>query len=505
MKNEVNEENEVKEISEKIKQILTNKESVLKDLIGVGTFAKVYKIFLPEKNKNFALKVISKNYPKNVINLCLNFLKNVKQPFFAKFYKYFEDDKNYYIIMEYYQFNLNHFIKEKMEIKDIFKIIEKLNAILFELNSKNMFLRNIKPENIFIINNNGNLNENFEIILSDCCNANLVLYHQYHKHFSFKKYLAPEIKNCQGIDVKSDIWSVGKLFYYMLFSKYLSGEESDFDFFYSIKNEGFKNFLFGLVETNISSRTTWEKYFEDFTKFKNEISDKDYDDIIDHQKIISKNILFDPTTDFYNIVIELTELSKKEYVNNDILYPQDFDIRGNRQPYEYSNNQKRGNLYYYPPIGWTGIGLNITKYDNWEIKCGKINKKGEWCVAYHGTSLENAKNIIIEGLKEGKRQHYQAHKDQEGNQIGTGVYFTPHIETAELYSKSCNGIKCVFMCRVNPEKMKKIPNKEIYVVNDPKSDAIPYRLLIKKCCNHLLDKNRILKTKIKHVLKKYKK
>ena len=59
---------------------------------------------------------------------------------------------------------------------------------------------------------------------------------------------------------------------------------------------------------------------------------QNYDDIIDLPNISKKNILFQPTTDFFNIVIELTKLSKKEYVNNDILYPQDFNVRGNRQP-----------------------------------------------------------------------------------------------------------------------------------------------------------------------------
>jgi serine/threonine protein kinase len=350
-----------------------------------------------------------------------------------------------------------------MEIKIICKIIEKLNAILLELNSKNMIFRNLKPENIFIVNNNGNLYKNFEIILSDCCNSYLFLYNQYDKNFSLNQYFAPEINKSQGVDKKSDIWSLGKLFYHMLFSTNLTYEEPDFDFFNCIKNVTFKNFLFGLVEKEINLRTTWEKYFEDFTKLKNEISDKNYDDIIDLSiinSILSINILFEPTTDFLNITKELTELSNKEYMNSDILYPQDFDIRGNRQPYEYSRNQKRGNLNYYPPIEWTGIGLNITKYDDWRIKCGQINKEGEWCVAYHGTSLENAKSIIIEGLKEGKRQHYQNYKDKEGNQIGTGVYFTPYIEIAEYYSKSYFGIKCVFMCRVNPEKMKKTPKNE---------------------------------------------
>lgn len=498
MENKIVEVDEVKEISELINKNLANMESVMKDLIGKGAFARVYKICLSEKNKKFALKVISKNFPKNLINPYLNFLKNVKKPFFAKAYEFIEDENNYYIIMEYYQFNLNHFIKEKMEIKNIFKIIEKLNVILFELNSKNIIFRNIKPENIFIVNNNGNLDDNFEIILSDCCNAYLFLYNQYNKHFSFNNYLAPEISHNKGIDKKSDIWSLGKLLYNMLFFEYLTGEESDFDFINCIKNEEFKNFLFGLVKKEIISRTTWEKYFEDFIKFKNEISDKNYDDIIDLPKILKKYILFQPTTDFFKIKIELTDLSKKEYVNNGILYTKDFDVRGNRQPNEYSSSQKRGNLYYFPPIGWTGIGLNITKYDNWRIKCGKINKEGEWCVAYHGTCLENAKNIIIEGLKEGNRQHYQDYKDKEGNQIGTGVYFTPHIEIAEIYSKPCYGIKCVFMCRINPEKMKKIPNHEFYVVNDPNTDAIPYRLLIKKGCKRLHNKNITKTIKKKH-------
>ena len=491
-----NDVNEVKEISELIKQKLEYKESVIKDLIGVGTIAKVYKIFIPERSKNFALKVISKSFPKNLINPFLNFIKNIKKPFFAKAYNYIEDENNYYIIMEYYQFNLNHFIKEKMELKNIFKIIEKLNAILFELNSKNMYFRNIKPENIFIVNNNGNLDDNFEIILSDCCNAYLALYIKYNNCFYYNNYFAPEINTSQGFDKKSDIWSLGKLLYYMLFFKYLTAEESDFDMIYCIKNEGFKNFLFGLVEENINERATWEKYFEDFTKFKNEISDKNYDDIIDVPKINSNlktSILFQPTTDFFNIIIELTKLSKKEYVNNDILYPEDFDIRGNRQPYEYSRNQKRGNLYYFPPIGWTGIGLNVTKYDDWEIKFGKINKEGEWCVVYHGTSLENAKNIIIEGLKEGDRQSFKDAKDKEGNQVGTGVYFSPNILIAEQYSKSCNGIKCVFMCRANPEKLKKIPGVDYYVVNDPLNDVIPYRLLIKKACKITFAKNIIQK------------
>ena len=76
----------------------------------------------------------------------------------------------------------------------------------------------------------------------------------------------------------------------MLFFKYLEDRESDFDYINCIKNEEFKNFLFGLVKEEVKSRTTWEKYFEDFTKFKNKISDQKYDDIFGFPIILNKNI-----------------------------------------------------------------------------------------------------------------------------------------------------------------------------------------------------------------------
>ena len=41
--------------------------------------------------------------------------------------------------MEYYQYNLNYFMKGLMQINHIFKIIEKINTILLELNSKKLF------------------------------------------------------------------------------------------------------------------------------------------------------------------------------------------------------------------------------------------------------------------------------------------------------------------------------------------------------------------------------
>jgi hypothetical protein len=51
------------------------------------------------------------------------------------------------------------------------------------------------------------------------------------------------------------------------------------------------------------------------------------------------------------------------------------------------------------------------------------------------------------------------------------------IEIVESYSTPYNGVLCVFICRVNPEKIKKVHHNSIYVVNEPSMDVISYRLL----------------------------
>ena len=458
-------------------------EQDMKKLIGVGPIGKVYSITFSQENyKNLALKVIPKEIPKNKFMPYVNFMKNFKKPYLAKMYSYFEDNKYYYIIMENYKYNLNNIIKDGISLKNIFKIFDKLNTYLTYLNAKNIIFRNIKPENIFIINNNGNLDEDFDIILSDCFSGYLMLYPKYDIG---KNYFAPETKIDNIINEKSDIYSLGKLLFYMIFNVFL--QDSDFIInersIQCIKDEKFRKFILSLLEKDIKKRLSWFVYLKDFANLKNEFYNKNKNEIIDLSKLDTLNELnglFKLSDEFDNIVIKLTELSKEQYVNENILCPEDFDKRGNRHPFEYSRNQKRGNELYDPPLGWTGIGLNITKYDYWKLKCGKSNTKGEWCVAYHGTNITNAKNIIMKGLEKGIRQNYENHLDKYGNQIGEGVYFSPKIEIAERYSVPYLGIKCVFMCRVNPEKMKVPHQKEIYIINDPDIDIIPYRLLIKK-------------------------
>jgi hypothetical protein len=86
---------------------------------------------------------------------------------------------------------------------------------------------------------------------------------------------------------------------------------------------------------------------------------------------------------------EFQELCNLKEIHSDVimggckLSKNQLDPAGNRSD-GWAENEERGGKPYYPPIGWTGIGLKVLdKYENNEW-VGFINSIDEWCVAYHG-------------------------------------------------------------------------------------------------------------------------
>ena len=138
-----------------------------------------------------------------------------------------------------------------------------------------------------------------------------------------------------------------------------------------------------------------------------------------------------------------------------------------------------GGKKYDPPKGYFWIGLNIEKYGKDKTWIGKSNQKGEWPIAYHGVGARSiynkARSMIKNNLVPGKTSYY-----------GTGVYFGREIKVADEYAKACqdfNEYYIVFMCRVNPEKLKIVrKNPEYWLLEgNGKGEYIrPYRLLVKE-------------------------
>ena len=186
-------------------------------------------------------------------------------------------------------------------------------------------------------------------------------------------------------------------------------------------------------------------------------------------------------------------------LNNVILSPNIFETEFCKDQNEWpKKNLMRGGKQYYPPYGWYGIGLRVSKkYGkslNW---LGNENEYGEWAVAYHSVGKDNVfdkiVNIICGNLKdeEGRLYKYEYNVNTNKNKYpfcGEGVCLFPNIEDAAKFSdKTSLGIfnikfQFVFMSRVNPNKIRSpngFPTK--WILRGNNDEIRPYRLLIKIC------------------------
>ena len=237
-------------------------------------------------------------------------------------------------------------------------------------------------------------------------------------------------------------------------------------------------------------------------KFDVQVSQALLQDFIDENKNLPvvKKPYVDPflniDDNFENLVNKLIQISKdakntkvklEPLVEGIKLNVSLFDPQGNRSD-GWPVGEKRGGMEYNAPIGWVGHGLRVSKkYDNGDDTwLGMKNTKGEWCVAYHGTNIKFAKSILQTNLRPGSMQ---VHEDCDNinercslKKVGVGIYVSPLVNTAEMYSEECDNYKCMFMCRINPTKFRTCEdtNKEYWVVNPSEEDIRPYRLLIKK-------------------------
>ena len=198
---------------------------------------------------------------------------------------------------------------------------------------------------------------------------------------------------------------------------------------------------------------------------------------------------------------EFSDLQNLKEIHTEVIFgackltKNQLDSRGNRID-GWGINEERGRLKYYPPIGWTGIGLKVLdKYDqgnnDW---IGMDNKEGEWCVAYHGVGrYQNSEQVKkVTGLiyksefKPGGNQCHENHDDinHPGNKVGEGVYCTPFVNVAEQYAgiSNINGksYKIVLMARVKQSAIRTCEDqKDYWVVNGSKDEIRPYRILYK--------------------------
>ena len=178
------------------------------------------------------------------------------------------------------------------------------------------------------------------------------------------------------------------------------------------------------------------------------------------------------------------------------LSPGIFDSNFNKY-YDNINQvaQKRGGEDYISPLKWTAYGINVLgKYDFGDNKwLSNDGDAGEFSVAYYGINNLNLNNIqmmrnimsLMGNLESGKTFVEDINLRNPGQKCMSGAYFYKNPSFAENSSEKINiggfEYKIMFMCRVNPSKIRQPQNFPDCWILSPTPDEIrPYKILIKK-------------------------
>ena len=206
------------DIDEKNNTIINYNSFEILELIGGGSFGKVFKVKLKGTDKIFAMKVLNKGYliKKKLLRYAItecNVLKQSNCPFIIKLHYSFQTPENLYMILDYcpigdlsYQIQLNLF--EEDEAK--FYIAELILAIEY-LHQHDIIYRDLKPENI-LIDADGHVKLADFGLAKENVSSNVP-----NKTFcGSPQYLSPEMLSKEGTTKSSDIYGIGAILFELI-------------------------------------------------------------------------------------------------------------------------------------------------------------------------------------------------------------------------------------------------------------------------------------------------
>ena len=346
-----------------------------------GEQPKIYKFYEAHntaENKEISLKVLNKKNSEEdddeidteffleQMKNEKNFLKEFDSDYIIKFYNEF-DNNNYYILeLEYFDTSLRERISGNPPLEtgrlDAFKkyVITLVNA-LKELKKKNIIHRNIKPDNIFVIESDDDPDNDFEIKLG---NFDCAIYKKDAKNskpMGTILYSAPEIIKNLEYDEKSDYWSLGIVLFELYFGcfpfdpyasvhkvkRIIEGKE---DFIYRKSYIPTLDVLFKrLLCINPSERMSFEELC----------------DFIENKNFLKKDYCFDDNEKYREIYEKIKLEEQIEYPSNSL---ESFDPSVGQMINEilnffktenYSGNIKMNDIDFEPQIKFN----NIIYYD----------------------------------------------------------------------------------------------------------------------------------------------
>lgn len=203
---------------------------ILTSVIGHGGFATVYKATNVLYNFEFAIKVVCKSSISESVNSTylaeVNSLTKLDHPNVIRLYDFFSEDDNMFLVLEYCsggtledKINRNELITKEDKIRVCSQIISAIKYC-YEMKIAH---RDIKAANV-LFDCNG------RVKVSDFGLSGFINHGSFtNEHKGTLSYLAPEVCQRGFFDpFKSDIWSLGVLFYRMFTSNFpFEGKSKD--------------------------------------------------------------------------------------------------------------------------------------------------------------------------------------------------------------------------------------------------------------------------------------
>ena len=357
--------------------------------IGKGAYSTVYKAYHNDLSKIFAVKEINISIHKKNIERFREeiFLMNkLNHQNILKLYETIEDDNYIYLILEYCENgDLKNFLnKRPMKEKNVRKFMKQIVSGLQYLNNKNVYHRDLKPQNIL-------LTKDYTIKISDfglakTCESDTLL----DTICGSPMYMAPEIMKYKKYDTKADLWSLGVIFYQMLTGKTpytarshselmsnIENQEIIFPKYICVTKEGL-DLLLKLLQKKSDERMTWDELFKHEwlcneniehlfqTTRINDLNNSIFNKKINDAQNNARNDAYDAQNDAYNDVQNDAYNDAYNDANDEGIFSMEIENKelDNTSSFNKTNEIMRNNFNNY---------LEDTKFD--PVKISIINNE----------------------------------------------------------------------------------------------------------------------------------
>ena len=269
--------------------------------ISTSSYGSIIKAKDKHTGKYVAIKELKKSKYENIKEFLSNenIMELNKLENSVDIIETFDIHDSFYIIMELCLVNLEEYMKIKnkgLSIEEIKEILYQINKIIKDMEDKNIKI-NLKLSNILITTNKINriliklsdfgLDKNEDENFTTSQNMNLTI--------------SPEEIEKEKISIKSDIWSLGVIIYYMLFNEYPYNGNNEYQLNNDILsnkvlkisgNNELDNLISKMLIIDFNERISWNDYFN-HSFFKNYINQQNLKfPNLNFENIMNKNIQF---------------------------------------------------------------------------------------------------------------------------------------------------------------------------------------------------------------------